>query len=265
MRKLLAALILLLASTAIAQGPMGGSASLPKPASDGQCLVSSGGKWVAGACSGTAGLYTAANNATFAAGNKAATGTCTFKVNTSDQIEADCPLKIGGSGADIYTPIADGTTANSLWLSSTTANRFKAYLNSVTQTFAFQSDSVSTLAAASATVTTATPVTVSTTDSSGFYFNQHATAATAITYNLPTAAAGKQFCFANSNNGAANTGALTIATSAAGQYIIYTDGTLSASGGNIASGGAAGDAACMVGVDSTHWIAYVQRGTWTKN
>ena len=49
-------------------------------------------------------------------------------------------------------------------------------------------------------------------------------------------------------------GALTIQTSAAGQFIIFTDGTLSASGGYVISGGAARDSACVVGVDSTHWM-----------
>jgi hypothetical protein len=113
---------------------------------------------------------------------------------------------------------------------------------------------------------TSTPVTVSTTAPSGYYNNQNATAATAVTYNLPTAAAGKQFCFTNSYNGsAADTGVLTIATSASGQFVIFTDGTLSATGGNVTSAGAAADAVCMVGVDSTHWQMYTQRGSWTKH
>ena len=120
--------------------------------------------------------------------------------------------------------------------------------------------------ATAVSVDTTTPITVSTTNASEFYNNQNATAATAVTYNLPTAAAGKQFCFTNSYNGsAADTGVLTVATSATGQFIIFTDGTLSATGGNVTSGGAAGDASCVVGVDSTHWQLYVQRGTWTKH
>ena len=118
---------------------------------------------------------------------------------------------------------------------------------------------------------TSTPITVSTTVCAGSYNNQNATAGTAVTYNLPTAAAcanglPKQFCFTNSYNGsAANTGILTIATSASGQFIIFTDGTLSATGGNVTSGGAASDAACVMEVDTTHWQLYVQRGTWTKH
>ena len=115
------------------------------------------------------------------------------------------------------------------------------------------------------TIDTSTPVTVST-NLSTYHNNQNATAATAITYDLPTAAAGIQKCFTNSYNGsAADTGTLELLTSASGQYIIFTDGTLSATGGYVISGGAAGDAACVVGVDSTHWQLYVQRGTWTKH
>lgn len=102
--------------------------------------------------------------------------------------------------------------------------------------------------------------------STTYAFNQEATAGTAITYTLPTAAAGKQYCVANSNNGsAADTGTLEIATSASGQYIIFTDGTLSASGGYVISGGAAADAACVVGLSSTQWQLYTQSGTWTKH
>jgi hypothetical protein len=115
-------------------------------------------------------------------------------------------------------------------------------------------------------IDTTTPVTVSTTNVAEYHNNQNATAATAITYNLPTASAGKQFCFTNSYNGsAADTGTLTLQTSASGQFIIFTDGTLSASNGYVISGGAASDAACVVGVDTTHWQLYTQRGTWTKH
>lgn len=115
-------------------------------------------------------------------------------------------------------------------------------------------------------VDTTSTVTVTTTLASEIHFNENPTATQAVTYNLPTAAAGKQFCFSNAYNGsAANTGTLTLQTSAAGQLIIYTDGTLSASDGYVISNGAAADAACVAGVDSTHWMLYVQRGTWTKH
>ncbi len=115
-------------------------------------------------------------------------------------------------------------------------------------------------------VTTSSPVTLGGTYKSGYTINEHATAGTAITYNLPTAAAGLQYCVGNGYNGsAANTGVITLATSAAGQYLIWTDGTLSATGGNTTSGGAGGDFACVVGVDSTHWMFLHPQGTWTKH
>jgi hypothetical protein len=123
------------------------------------------------------------------------------------------------------------------------------------------------------TITTTASCTLGTTSgcnatayNSGYTFNEDATAAAAITYTLPTAAAGKQYCVKNAYNGsAANTGTLELLTSASGQFIIYTDGTLSASGGFVQSAGAAADAACVVGVDSTHWILYVQGGSWSKH
>jgi len=112
-------------------------------------------------------------------------------------------------------------------------------------------------------VSTGSSLTLGSKYQSGYTFNQNSSAAAAITYTLPTAAHGRQFCVKNSNNGsAADTGTLEILTSATGQFIIY-NGTLSATNGFIQSGGAAGDAACVVGVDSTHWEAYVQVGTWT--
>lgn len=99
-----------------------------------------------------------------------------------------------------------------------------------------------------------------------FNDNESVTAGAAITGTLPTAAAGLYYCVDNAYNGSnPNTGVITIATSASGQFIIFTDGTLSATGGNVTSGGAAGDAACVRGVDSTHWMLYIQNGTWTKH
>ena len=72
-------------------------------------------------------------------------GTADVKVDTGCSTDGAgnmtcATFNTAGTGADTYTPIADVTTANGLWLSSTTANRFKAYLNSTTQTFAFLSD-----------------------------------------------------------------------------------------------------------------------------
>jgi len=97
-------------------------------------------------------------------------------------------------------------------------------------------------------------------------FNQEASASQAVTYTLCTSAAGKRQCVFNSNNGTnPDTGVLTVATSEAGQFIIFTDGTLSASGGKVTSGGAAADSACFVGIDSTHWQMLVNSGIWKRH
>jgi hypothetical protein len=96
-------------------------------------------------------------------------------------------------------------------------------------------------------------------------FNQEATAGAGVTYTLCTAVAGKRQCVFNSNGGAPNTGILTVATSAAGQFIIYTDGTLTTSGGNVTSSGAAADGACFIGVDGTHWQQFTQSGSWAPH
>lgn len=115
------------------------------------------------------------------------------------------------------------------------------------------------------TISTSASVTLGGTYNSGYTFNQDATPGAAITYTLPAAAAGKQYCVSNSNGGSANTGTLEILTSAAGQFIEFTDGSYTATGGFVISGGAARDAACVIGIDATHWMLYVQSGTWTKH
>lgn len=113
------------------------------------------------------------------------------------------------------------------------------------------------------TITTSSSVTVSQVYQSGYYFNQEATVGQSVTYTLPVAALGRQKCFKNSNaSGTADTGVLTIQVSGSGQTIDY-NGTVGASNGNLVSGGAAGDAACVVGISSTQWEAYAQVGTWT--
>jgi hypothetical protein len=101
---------------------------------------------------------------------------------------------------------------------------------------------------------------------SGYTFNQEATAGAAVTYTLPTPAAGLQYCVKNSNNGsAADTGILTLAVATPGTHFIVYNGTKGSSTGTMTSAGAAGDAMCVVGISATLWEAYVQVGTWTLN
>lgn len=110
------------------------------------------------------------------------------------------------------------------------------------------------------------PAATSSVTNYGYWWNQNATAAAAVAYSLPAAVAGAKYCYGNSNNGsAADTGVLTISTSGTGQYIVGPAGTLSASGGNATSGGAAGDYACFVGLSATQWQIVDERGTWTTH
>lgn len=109
------------------------------------------------------------------------------------------------------------------------------------------------------TLSTTTTVNLGGTYKSGYTFNNYATASTAITYNLPTAAAGLQYCVRNYTG---KTGTLQVNTSAAGQYI-DVNGVLTASGGYVISAGALGDSACFIGVDGTHWAMFTNMGTWT--
>jgi filamentous hemagglutinin len=111
------------------------------------------------------------------------------------------------------------------------------------------------------TVTTTTTASLGGTYKSGYTFNNHATPSQAITYTLPTAAAGLQYCVRNYTG---RTGTLRVNTSAAGQYI-DVNGANTTSGGYVISGGALGDSGCFVGVDATHWVMYQNLGTWTAN
>jgi len=160
-------------------------------------------------------------------------------------------------GAYPVAPAACSTDSGDIYYNKTSKTPF--YCSGPNTWTAFGSGGSTSCAT---TITTGTTATLSTC----FTVNQNATAATGVTYTLPTAASGLQFCIDNGWNGsAANTGVLTLSTSASGQFIVFTDGTLSATGGNVTSGGAARDGACVYGIDSTHWMLYPHSGTWTKH
>ena len=97
----------------------------------------------------------------------------------------------------------------------------------------------------------------STNNSCSYYMNQGDSDAHSV-YTLPTAAAGLQYCVRNYTG---ISRVVKFQTSASGQYIDL-DGTNTASGKAVKSGGAAGDAGCVIGVDATHWIFYTNKGTW---
>jgi hypothetical protein len=118
------------------------------------------------------------------------------------------------------------------------------------------------------TITTGTTANLGTTYNSGYTFNQEGTAGTGVTYTLPATAAGKQYCVQNSGTtGVVNIGVLTVYPPS-GSYVI-NKGVVNTIGGGgthgVASGGAAGDSACFVAIDSTHWAVFPGLGTWTSN
>lgn len=120
------------------------------------------------------------------------------------------------------------------------------------------------------------PVTITTTDScnlgvasgcnsvaynSGYTFNQDSTAGNQVTYTLPVAVVGMQYCVKNSDvTGTARTGILKVDPQTS-SYIHLNGVRLAASQG-LASPALAGSAACFVATTTTDWEAYVQFGTW---
>ena len=105
-----------------------------------------------------------------------------------------------------------------------------------------------------------TAIVTGTHGNSAYFWNIGNSAANSI-FTLPTAAAGLQYCIRNYTG---ITKVMKFQTSAAGQYIDL-DGVNTATGGLIKSAGAAGDGACVVGVDATHWVSYHSSGTWSKD
>jgi hypothetical protein len=107
------------------------------------------------------------------------------------------------------------------------------------------------------TISTSGPVT---TAGSGFWINN---ASGALTYNLPTitsALVGIQQCF---RNAVTKTGAITLTAPASTYFDV--NGAVGSAAGTLVSGGALGDAACVVAIDTTHYYAYTSAGSWTNN
>ena len=122
--------------------------------------------------------------------------------------------------------------------------------------------------AAPITITTGATANLGSTYKSGYTFNQEATAGTGVTYTLPPTATGLQYCVQNSGTtSVVNTGVLTVYPLASSFVIL--NGVVNTVGGGgthgVASGGAAGDGACFVAIDSTHWEVFPTQGTWTEN
>jgi hypothetical protein len=109
------------------------------------------------------------------------------------------------------------------------------------------------------TLTTGDTANIGTTYMAEYTLNNNGTAANATTYTLPAALStgGQQMCIRNYTG---KTGVL--AFQAPASVYLDLDGTNSSAAKKVKSGGAAGDAACAVSVDATHWIIYPSKGTW---
>jgi hypothetical protein len=119
------------------------------------------------------------------------------------------------------------------------------------------------------TITTGSSATLGAgTYQSGYTFNQEGAAGTGVTYTLPTTVKGMQYCVFNSGTTSiVNIGVLTVYP-ASGSYVIYKGVVNTVGGGGthgIASNGAAGDGACFLAIDSTHWLVSAISGTLTEN
>ncbi len=110
---------------------------------------------------------------------------------------------------------------------------------------------------AAVTVATTSPQAVVKT---GFFLNN---SAGAMTFNLPVITAstvGNQYCFRNYT---ARSGAITLQLPAATS--VDVDGENGTAAGTLVSGGALGDAACVVAVAVGQYMAYIGTGVWTNN
>ena len=89
-------------------------------------------------------------------------------------------------------------------------------------------------------------------------------ATAAATIAVPVPATGQQFCAMNDDNVST-----VITLSAIGSSARYENTARTAYGtagtGTLVSGGAVGDFVCLVGRDSTHYLTFSSKGTWTAN
>jgi hypothetical protein len=109
------------------------------------------------------------------------------------------------------------------------------------------------------------PVLISTsgpvTDPGGQSVYQFNNASGALQFNLPAGVAGMQRCYRDATG---KSGAITVAVTTSNAIDLNgANGTTST--GTLVSGGALGDAVCLVSDAANHWYAYVQKGTWTNN
>ena len=173
---------------------------------------------------------------------------------------------LGGSGTVTSVSVTPANGVSGTVATATTTPAITLILGAITPTSLLATGIVD--GQAPITITTGTTANLGATYNSGYTFNQEATAGTGVTYTLPATATGKQYCVANSGTtGVVNTGVLTVYPPSS-SYIIYKGVVNTVGGGGthgIASGGAAGDSACFIAIDSTHWLVLSGSGVWTEN
>ena len=173
---------------------------------------------------------------------------------------------ISGLGTGVATGLANAATGSGAPVLATSPSLVTPALGAATATSLLATGIVD--GTAPITITTGTTANLGTTYKSGYTFNQEGTAGTGVTYTLPATAVGLQYCVQNSGTtGVINTGVLTVYPPASSFVIL--NGTVNTVGGGgthgVASGGAAGDGACFVAIDATHWEVFPLKGTWTAN
>lgn len=118
---------------------------------------------------------------------------------------------------------------------------------------------------AGVTISTAgSPTTISSSNNkSAYYFNIGNSDANSV-YTLPTPVKGEQYCVTNYQ--VTGTAVITKPSfKAPANVYLVVKGVITGTQGTATAGGAAGDSACAVGVDSTHYVIYPGSGTWTPS
>ncbi len=184
-------------------------------------------------------------------------GTYTSGITTTGTVGQTCLLTaLNGAGSAATASVAlTGTNAIAGGTALVITAAGSGYASAPTSSTA----SAGTAAACSGTAVIATVVSVAPTFPGSYFDNM----AGALTYVLPvitTNLIGAAWCF---RNYAPRTGAITLRAPAS--TYIDKSGALGTVAGTLVSGGAAGDASCVVAIDSTHYAATVSLGTWTNN
>jgi len=184
-------------------------------------------------------------------------GTYTSGITATGATGTTCLLtSLNGAGSSATARVAltsTNTIAGSTALVITAAG--SGYTSAPTSSTA----SAGTATTCSGTAVIATAISSSPTASGNYYHNT----AGDMTYLLPTitsATIGTKLCFRNYT---ARTGVITLQLPAS--TTVDVDGTAGTAAGTLVSGGAGGDAACVLAATTTKYIGYVEHGTWTNN